>query len=94
MRVGLGALVVESTEVSERMFLVAGRTQTGLVTDEDFALGRIYPSLTAIREVSVKIATAGACQCSASVPSVTPSFSRACTWSSRSKASNLPLSSP
>ena len=56
--VGLGALVVEATEVSERMFLVAARTLAGLVTDEDLALGRIYPSLTRIREVSVKIATA------------------------------------
>ena len=55
--VGLGALVVESTEVSERMFLVAARTLADLVTEEDLALGRIYPSLTLIREVSVKIAT-------------------------------------
>lgn len=55
--VGLGALVVESREVSERMFLVAARTLASLVTDEDIALGRIYPSLTRIREVSVKIAT-------------------------------------
>jgi malate dehydrogenase (oxaloacetate-decarboxylating)(NADP+) len=29
-----------------------------LVTADDLALGRIYPSLTRIREVSVKIATA------------------------------------
>jgi len=35
------------------MFLVAGRTLTGLMTNEDLALGRIYPSLTAIREVSL-----------------------------------------
>ncbi len=56
--VGLGSLVVESAEVSERMFLVAARTLADLVTDEDLALGRIYPSLTRIREVSVKIATA------------------------------------
>ena len=55
--VGLGALVVEATEVSERMFLVAARTLADLVTAEDLAIGRIYPSLTRIREVSVKIAT-------------------------------------
>jgi malate dehydrogenase (oxaloacetate-decarboxylating)(NADP+) len=55
--VGLGALVVESAEVSDRMFLVAARTLANLVTGEDLALGRIYPSLTLIREVSVKIAT-------------------------------------
>lgn len=55
--VGLGALVVESAEVSERMFLIAARTLANLVTKDDLALGRIYPSLTRIREVSVKIAT-------------------------------------
>jgi malate dehydrogenase (oxaloacetate-decarboxylating)(NADP+) len=55
--VGLGALVVESSEVSDRMFLVAARTLANMVTTEDLALGRIYPSLTLIREVSVKIAT-------------------------------------
>jgi malate dehydrogenase (oxaloacetate-decarboxylating)(NADP+) len=54
---GLGSLVVESSEVSERMFLVAARTLADLVTEDDLALGRIYPSLTRIREVSVKIAT-------------------------------------
>ncbi len=56
--VGLGALVVEASEISERMFLVAARTLADLVTAEDLVLGRIYPSLTRIREVSVKIATA------------------------------------
>jgi malate dehydrogenase (oxaloacetate-decarboxylating)(NADP+) len=40
------------------MFLVAARTLADLVTDDDLKLGRIYPSLTRIREVSVKIATA------------------------------------
>jgi malate dehydrogenase (oxaloacetate-decarboxylating)(NADP+) len=54
--VGLGALVVESAEVSERMFLAAARTLAGLVTAGDLALGRIYPPLTIIRDVSVKIA--------------------------------------
>jgi malate dehydrogenase (oxaloacetate-decarboxylating)(NADP+) len=55
--VGLGALVVEATEVSERMFLVAANTLADMVTPEDLEIGRIYPSLTRIREVSVRIAT-------------------------------------
>ncbi|MBC8127376.1 MAG: NAD-dependent malic enzyme [Gloeobacteraceae cyanobacterium ES-bin-144] len=56
--VGLGALVIESSEVSERMFLVAARTLAEIVTLDDLALGRIYPPLTNIRDVSVKIAVA------------------------------------
>jgi malate dehydrogenase (oxaloacetate-decarboxylating)(NADP+) len=40
------------------MFLVAARTLAELVTGDDLALGRIYPSLTRIREVSVKITIA------------------------------------
>lgn len=55
--VGLGVLVVESSEVSDRMFLVAARTLANMVTTEDLAIGRIYPCLTLIREVSVNIAT-------------------------------------
>jgi malate dehydrogenase (oxaloacetate-decarboxylating)(NADP+) len=39
------------------MFLIAARTLADLLTKDDLALGRIYPSLTRIREVSVKIAT-------------------------------------
>jgi malate dehydrogenase (oxaloacetate-decarboxylating)(NADP+) len=40
------------------MFLVAARTLADLVSDDDLSIGRIYPSLTRIREVCVKIATA------------------------------------
>jgi malate dehydrogenase (oxaloacetate-decarboxylating)(NADP+) len=54
--VGLGALVSESTEVTDEMFLAAARTLAGLVQPEDLAVGRIYPPLTKIREVSLRIA--------------------------------------
>jgi malate dehydrogenase (oxaloacetate-decarboxylating)(NADP+) len=54
--VGLGALVVESSEVSERMFLTAAKNLAGMVTPADLTLGRIYPSLARIREVSLAIA--------------------------------------
>ena len=40
------------------MFLAAARTLAGLVQPEDLALGRIYPSLTKVRDVSLRIATA------------------------------------
>lgn len=56
--VGLGALVSESREVTDAMFLAAAKTLAGLVEPADLALGRIYPPLTKIREVSLRIATA------------------------------------
>jgi malate dehydrogenase (oxaloacetate-decarboxylating)(NADP+) len=56
--IGLGALCAEATEVSDAMFLKSARTLAGLVTAEDLAKGRVYPSLTRIREVSFAIACA------------------------------------
>ena len=56
--VGFGALVSESREVTDAMFLVAAQTLAGLVQPEDLALGRIYPSLTKVRDVSLSIAVA------------------------------------
>jgi malate dehydrogenase (oxaloacetate-decarboxylating)(NADP+) len=56
--VGLGALTSEAREVTDAMFLAAAETLAGLVQPEDLALGRVYPPLTRIREVSLKIATA------------------------------------
>ena len=56
--VGLGALACDARQVTDEMFLAAARTLAGLVTDEDLGIGRVYPSLTRIRDVSRKIATA------------------------------------
>jgi malate dehydrogenase (oxaloacetate-decarboxylating)(NADP+) len=56
--VGLGALVFGAKRVTDSMFLAAARTVAAEVTDEDLAVGRIYPSLARIREVSLKIAVA------------------------------------
>ena len=56
--VGLGALACESTQVTNGMFLIAAKTLASLVTEEDLAMGRIFPALSKIREVSLKIATA------------------------------------
>lgn len=56
--VGLGALVSESREVTDGMFLAAAQTLAKLVQPEDLAMGRVYPALTKIREVSLGIATA------------------------------------
>jgi len=56
--VGLGALACESRQVTDGMFLIAAKTLASLVGEEDLAMGRIYPALSKIREVSLKIATA------------------------------------
>ncbi|HEY0929168.1 MAG TPA: NAD-dependent malic enzyme [Gemmatimonas sp.] len=54
--VGLGVIISESTRVTDEMFAIAARTLANLVSPEDLAMGRIYPSLTRIREVSRAIA--------------------------------------
>lgn len=56
--VGLGAIASGTTRVTDEMFFVAARTLAAEVSDADLALGRIYPSLTRIREVSALIAEA------------------------------------
>ena len=56
--VGLGVLASESREVTDTMFLAAARTLAGMVDPVDLELGRVYPALTRIRDVSLRIATA------------------------------------
>jgi malate dehydrogenase (oxaloacetate-decarboxylating)(NADP+) len=56
--VGYGALACGAREITDAMFLAAARRLAELVTPEDLALGRIYPSLTRIREVSLELAVA------------------------------------
>jgi malate dehydrogenase (oxaloacetate-decarboxylating)(NADP+) len=54
--VGLGVLVAESTRVTDEMFAAAARTLADMVMPSDLAMGRIYPSLSRIGEVSRAIA--------------------------------------
>jgi malate dehydrogenase (oxaloacetate-decarboxylating)(NADP+) len=56
--VGLGLIVSNASACTDEMFFVAARTLAGMVNDDDLKQGRIYPSLTRIREVSVHIAEA------------------------------------
>lgn len=56
--VGLGVLVSESTRVTDEMFSAAARCVDEKVSKEDFDQGRIFPSLSRIREVSLHIAIA------------------------------------
>lgn len=54
--VGLGAVASGTTRVTDEMFLAAARVLADMVSEEDLALGRVYPSLSRIREVSALIA--------------------------------------
>ena len=54
--VGLGVVASASRTVPDEMFLAAARLLANEVSEEDLALGRIYPSLKRIREVSHAIA--------------------------------------
>lgn len=56
--VGLGVIASESTRVTDEMFYLAARVLADLVTEEDLQVGRLYPDLRRIREVSLRIATA------------------------------------
>jgi malate dehydrogenase (oxaloacetate-decarboxylating)(NADP+) len=54
--VGLGAIVSGARHVTNEMFLAASHSLANQVTDSDLVLGRVYPSLSRIREVSALIA--------------------------------------
>jgi malate dehydrogenase (oxaloacetate-decarboxylating)(NADP+) len=54
--VGLGVIASSARTVSDEMFLAAAKSLASQVTDADLERGRIYPSLTRIREVSALIA--------------------------------------
>jgi malate dehydrogenase (oxaloacetate-decarboxylating)(NADP+) len=56
--VGLGVLGCRCKSVTDEMFLAAARALASMVTDEELACGRVFPALTHIREVSLKIALA------------------------------------
>jgi len=56
--VGMGVMVSQARVVTDSMFLIAAQTLANEVRPDDLAVGRVYPSLTRIREVSLKIAIA------------------------------------
>lgn len=56
--VGLGVIASESTRVTNEMFYIAARTLADSVSKADLAVGRVYPHLNSIREVSKKIGVA------------------------------------
>ncbi len=58
--IGLGVIASGATRVSDEMFFEAAKALSNETTDEDFAIGRVFPSLEHARKVSAKIATATA----------------------------------
>ncbi|XP_053737358.1 NADP-dependent malic enzyme [Synchiropus splendidus] len=54
--VGLGVTACAARHIPEDIFLTAAEALAHLVTEKDLAEGRLYPPLTSIREVSVKLA--------------------------------------
>ena len=54
--VGLGVIVSQARTVTNEMFLAAAHSLANQVSESDLERGRIYPSLTRIRQVSALIA--------------------------------------
>ena len=56
--VGLGAILCNSRQVTDSMFYAAAKTLSALVTPEELEVGKLYPDLKTIREISSQIAAA------------------------------------
>ncbi len=56
--VGLGVLATGARRVTDEMFLAAARALAAEVADDDLAVGRVYPALSRVRDVSIAVATA------------------------------------
>jgi malate dehydrogenase (oxaloacetate-decarboxylating)(NADP+) len=54
--VGLGIVSCRVKHLTDEMFFMAAKTLSDLVNEDDLAVGRLYPSLQRIREVSLAIA--------------------------------------
>ncbi|MEQ9103997.1 MAG: NAD-dependent malic enzyme [Rhodothermales bacterium] len=58
--VGLGAVAVRATRVTDSMFMAAANALATMVDEERLAVGGLFPPLTDIREVSLEVAVATA----------------------------------
>ncbi|VDD95671.1 unnamed protein product [Enterobius vermicularis] len=56
--VALGVILFQIRHIDSAMFLIASKKVASCVTEKDLRVGRIYPRLQEIREISVQIAVA------------------------------------
>jgi malate dehydrogenase (oxaloacetate-decarboxylating)(NADP+) len=56
--VGMGALSCRARRVTDAMFYAAARTLAAQVGEDSLGVGRLYPDITLIREISTRIAAA------------------------------------
>jgi malic enzyme len=56
--VGLGAIVAQAREITDRMFLVAARTLSDMISTDRIRQGALYPPLADLRPISRAIAIA------------------------------------
>ncbi len=56
--IGMGVVACEAAHITDRMFAQAAKTLAEQVLESDLEMGRIYPSLSRIREVSAYIGAA------------------------------------
>ncbi|MCF7824419.1 MAG: NAD-dependent malic enzyme [Candidatus Marinimicrobia bacterium] len=59
--VGLGASLCQASKITDGMFYTAAKALAEMVTEEELALGTVYPDLSKIRKISATIAT-GICE--------------------------------
>lgn len=59
--IGLGALVCQAKYISDSMLYVAARALAAAVKDEDMKLGKVFPPVGQIRNVTEEIALASQC---------------------------------
>jgi len=55
--IGLGAIGSDARHVTDEMFLAAARALADQVSEEELAMGLVYPSLSRIRALSLSVAT-------------------------------------
>ncbi|MHB8762992.1 MAG: NAD-dependent malic enzyme [Deferrisomatales bacterium] len=60
--VGLGALAVKARSITDEMFTAAAETLAGLVSEQRLALNCVYPAMTDLRQVCLRVAVAVARQ--------------------------------